>query len=268
MKRWVKIALWSVFSIGVIVLMVGVNTKVNQRLLSSPDIHIQVAGGNAFITKAELLHRLKIKGLIVENQRKEDLQIEKIESFIQSISQVKTVDVFQHVDGSWKIDVELREPIARIFNSHGETFYLDSEGFIMNTTPSHTARTVVITGEIPDKLNSISVPEIINNDSLISIHKLDDIYRISDYVCKDPLFRSLIGQMHIEKNGDFVLTPLVGDQKIIFGSALSTKQVKEKFEKLRIFYKEAMPFEGWNTYSQISLKYEDQIVCKKKKSNE
>ena len=59
--------------------------------------------------------------------------------------------------------------------------------------------------------------------------------------------------------------PLVGDQKIIFGSAYSEKEVTEKFKKLRIFYNEAMPYEGWETYSEISLKYEDQIVCKRKK---
>ena len=116
----------------------------------------------------------------------------------------------------------------------------------------------MFTGEIFDRQKSISVDEIINNDSLISIRKLDDIYRISDYVCNDPLFHSLIGQVHLEKNGDFILVPLVGDQRI----------VSEKFEKLRIFYKQAIPYEGWNTYKEISLKYEDQIVCKKKETNE
>ena len=118
------------------------------------------------------------------------------------------------------------------------------------------------------RVNSVPVAEIINNDSLISIRKLDDIYRISNYVCDDPLFHSLIGQVHLEKNGDFVLVSLVGDQKIIFGSAFSEEEVEEKFRKLRIFYEEAMPYEGWDAYSEISLKYDDQIVCKKKNTNE
>ena len=109
--------------------------------------------------------------------------------------------------------------------------------------------------------------EIINNDSLKSIKKLDDIYRISSYVCNDPLFRSLVGQVHLEKNGDFVLVPLVGGQKIIFGSAYSEREVREKFKKLRVFYKEAMPFKGWDTYLEINLKFGDQIVCKKKETN-
>ena len=90
----------------------------------------------------------------------------------------------------------------------------------------------------------------------------------SSYVCKDTLFHSLIGQIHLEKNGDFILVPLVGDQKIVFGSASSIEEVEGKFKKLTIFYNEAMPYEGWTTYSEINLKFEDQIVCKKKNNNE
>jgi hypothetical protein len=40
--------------------------------------------------------------------------------------------------------------------------------------------------------------------------------------------------------------------------------VQEKFSKLEIFYKQAMPYEGWTKYDQINLKYSKQIVCRKK----
>jgi hypothetical protein len=123
---------------------------------------------------------------------------------------------------------------------------------------------VVVTGLIPDRINSIPVKEIINNDSLKSIRNLDDIYRISNYVCNDPILHKMIGQVYREKNGDFVLIPIVGDQKIILGTAQSDAVVKDKFERLLDFYKEAMPFEGWNKYSEISVKYEGQIVCRKR----
>ena len=97
-----------------------------------------------------------------------------------------------------------------------------------------------------------------------SIRNLDDIYRISNYVCNDPILHKMIGQVYRENNGDFVLIPIVGDQKIILGTAQSDAVVKDKFERLLDFYKEAMPFEGWNKYSEISVKYEGQIVCRKR----
>ena len=211
---------------------------------------------------------LQRQHFIYEGQTREQLKTEAIESYLSNISQIRTAHVFQKINGDWTVEVNLRKPIARIFNFYGETYYLDNEGIVVKTTPSHTARSLVFTGNIYDRETSISVPEIINNDSLISIRKLDDIYRISDYVCNDPLFHSLIGQVHLEKNGDFILVPLVGDQRIILGTARTVEEVEDKFEKLRVFYNQAIPYEGWDTYKEISLKFEDQIVCKKKEPNE
>ena len=268
MNKWVKIALWSLFLIGLVWLGILINGKLSEQPVPKPEIVIHTDGEDVFITNEELLDSLYFHKLYNDNLTRENLNIEKIEAYISEISQVKSVEVYHALSGDWKIDVNIRKPIARIFNLYGESFYLDDEGNTFNKASKHVARTLVFTGEIIDRQNSISTTEIINNDSLISIRKLDDIYRISNYVCNDPLFHSLIGQVHLKKNGDFILVPLVGDQKIIFGSAFSRGEVEEKFKKLRIFYNEAIPYEGWNSYSEISLKYDDQIVCKKKETDE
>jgi cell division protein FtsQ len=112
-------------------------------------------------------------------------------------------------------------------------------------------------------MNSETVQMIINNESLKSIRVIDDIYRISNYVCNDPFLQSLIGQVYYNENHDFILIPVLGDHEIVFGKANSKKQVREKFQKLKVFYEEAIPYEGWKKYSEISLKYEGQIVCRK-----
>jgi len=78
----------------------------------------------------------------------------------------------------------------------------------------------------------------------------------------------LIGQVYLEKNGDFVLIPIIGDLKIIFGSAYSDDQVKDKFTRLKIFFKEGLPYEGWDKYSEINLIYNGQVVCRKRRKEE
>lgn len=267
MKLWLKIGLWSFFLAGIAFLLVHIAKVNNERLLTEPEIVIHVSDENTFLTPKELYDQLKNNQLLFDGQKREQLDPEKIESFILGISQVKSAEVFMSVGDHWKIEVELRTPVARVYNTFGESFYIDVDGNIMETTSYHTARVLVITGAIKDRLNSVPVADIINSDSLISIRKLDDIYRISAYVCYDPLLRSLVGQIHLEKNGDFILVPLVGDQKIVFGSAASEKEVEKKFEKLRIFYQEGMSHVSWDTYSEINLKFEDQIVCKNKQSD-
>ena len=265
MKKWIRIGAWILFSVGVVVVLFLANQEQGNKVLEKPEILIHVDGENAFLTEDELFSRLKFKGFIKEGQKHDKLDVAAIESYIRKMSEVRDVRVFSGIGNSWTIDINVRKPIARIFNKFGESYYLDEEGVIVNVSPVHTARVVVVTGFIPDRLNSGGVPEIINNDSLITIRKLDDVYRISNYVCKDPLMQSLIGQIHMKKNGDFVLVPLVGDQKIIFGTARTDEEVREKFEKLKIFYEDAIPYEGWDKYEEIDLKYGDQIVGKKRK---
>lgn len=268
MKTWLKITLSALFTIGVIVLLVLVEREHREMSVSEPIVNIDVKDQEAFLTKPEVLRRLNNARLYYEGQTFEELDLDSIERFVASISQVKTVDTYRTFGNEWKVDIQLRKPIARIFNNYDETFYLSSDGYTMLTSPIHTARIVVVTGEIEDRQNSETVDVIINNDSLKSIRKLDDIYRITNYVCNDPLLGSLIGQLHLNKWGEFVMIPIVGDQRIVFGSAYTEKEVEEKFEKLKVFYEEAIEVEGWNKYSEISLKYDGQIVCKKKLQGE
>lgn len=265
---WVKIVLWTFFSSGVVFLLIKVENDMKVMPLKDPKVSIRVKGENAFLSEDEVKMKLSRKGLLHPNMKVEDLNVESMEEYLRSISHVKTVNIFKGFSGDWTIELELREPIVRVFNKYGETYYLDEDGEFMNRTPTHTARMPVATGFISERAGGLKLSQIINNDTLISILKLDDIYWISNYVCKDPLFQSLIGQIQVQKNGDLLLIPLVGDHVINFGSANSRSEVENKFEKLKVFYKEAMPYEGWRKYDVISLKYDGQIVCKKKKTNE
>jgi len=264
MRKWLKIALVVCIFIGVIIVFVKASELEAKKQPNLPQISIHVDSENAFLTEQELLTRLKMDRLIFDGQTNEQLKIDLIEAKISEMEEVKTVRVYRDIGKKWYIKIELRKPIARIFNIYGDSFYLDEDGFTMNRSDLHTARTLVFSGNIKDDYSRQSVADIINNDSLKSIRKLDDIYRISNYVCNDPLLQKLISQVYLEKDGDFVLVPLIGDQKIVFGTAYSVEEVKEKFKRLKIFYKEAIPYEGWAKYNEISVKYDGQIVCRKR----
>lgn len=264
MNKWIKIALWTSLSIGVIVLVIAAQNAVKKLPLQKPNVNISVDGENSLLTESELISRLERKNLLFVNQKVEELNTEKIERFIGTMEEVENVKVFSYLDGNWAMTIKLRKPIAHIFNPSGENYFIDEDGYKITSSLDHIARVLVVTSDNRLEFNEKNSSKIINNDSLKTIQKIYRVHRISNYVCNDPLMRSLIGQIHLKNNGDFVLIPIVGEQKIIFGSAYSNEDIAEKMEKLKLFYKEAIPFEGWNKYSEISLKYDGQIVCKKK----
>jgi len=207
---------------------------------------------------------LQLRKLFRSKMLANELNVHSIERAIAAMAEVKDVNVYKHLGAQWEIKLALRKPIARIFNTSGQSYYLDQDGFMMYRSTLHTARVLVFSGAIKDVYNPHLNCDFINNPNLKSSQKIGQIYRISNYVCNDPLMHQLIGQVYLEADGDFILIPLLGEQQIIFGSARSTKEVSDKFERLTHFYKEAMPHEGWNKYKEISVKYEGQIVCRKK----
>ena len=264
MRNYKKIALWGAFLLVLIVALRFASIKQSNQIMKSPEILIDATSDNAFLMQSDIENRLKNKNINLNNLKKSEINAALIESVLAEMYEVQTAEVNVNLDNTWTLDLVLRKPIARIFNKKGESFYLDDQGKIMPLSSLYTAHAMPFTGNISDKFTELSVEEIINNDSLKTKSLLPKVYYLSHYVCNNPFLASLITQVVVDEQGDFVLIPLVGDQKIIFGVPNNPSVVEERFKKLEIFYYEALPYKGWGSYETINLKYKNQVVCKKR----
>jgi cell division protein FtsQ len=261
LKQKLKIAAWALFAVLVLVVLFLARRKQEDTLIQKPVVAISVVDENAFLTETELVNRLERLHLYYANQKSKDLNTTAIEEHIRKMHEVDEVQVYKQLGGNWGIRVKIRQPYARVFNRSGESFYVDSDGESMATSPNFTARVVVFTGYINDKCDSISVQEINANPSLRSDRCLDEIYRISKVIHEDEFLNAQITQVHRDKWGDFILIPRVGSNRIVLGPAGTDQEVREKLKKLKIFYQNGLPYVGWNTYGTINLKYRNQVVC-------
>ena len=264
MKTWLKILLWClVGSLTCVVLFFSERIERNVPL-DEPEIAIRYYGEDVILTESELMYRLKMNHFFSKDQRSWDLDLETMEYFIENMSEIKTCNVYKAYGGHCRIDVELRNPIARIIDRNKNHFFIDKDGFLMQSKPNIVCRVPLFTGWIPQVKEEGFVSEIINKDSLISNKILKDIYRFSVYVCDNPFLSSLITQVDIDKKGGFDLIPLVGDYIIKVGKVENKESIKDKMFRLENFYKKGIPYEGWNKYTEINLSYDGQIVCKKR----
>lgn len=264
MKKYFKIAGWIVFVIAIIWIMVEVKSAQENQIMQFPTILVDTPEGMVFLKNEDLVRRLKMKGIQIKNIQKKKINTALIEEIVSKMPEVESVKTFTQLDGNWTIKLKIRRPIARIFTRKGKSFYLDDKGKIMPLSPIYTARVIPINGYISLNASELKHQKVINNDSLKSISRLLQAYKISLYVCDNPFLYALISQIYVKQNGDFVIIPRVGGQKIIFGKVKNDTIVKQRFDKLKTFYREAMPIVGWRTYDKINLKYKQQIVCTKK----
>lgn len=264
MKKILKIILLVILLIGTVYLLVSANNMAGDQRLNSPTIELNVQDGISLLTEQELLNELYTHHLFSEQIKKSDFNPFAVESYLENMNEVLTADVFVGLGNDWNIDVTTRRPIARIVVKGMKSFYIDSNYDLMKLSPYSKPRILMFTG-MDDFYNpEMAFEKIINNDSLKTKLMLDQIYHISKYVCSDAFYNAQIVQVHYDKKEGFILIPKVGDQRIIFGAAKTVEEVNDKFQKLTTFYGEVVPYEGWNKYKSINLKFKDQIVAKKK----
>jgi cell division protein FtsQ len=79
----------------------------------------------------------------------------------------------------------------------------------------------------------------------------------------DDFLGALVEQVYLNNKGEMVLAPKVGDQIILLGR-YDPKRVDRQLRRLKDFYREGLPYRGWRAYRSFDLRYEDQVVAKKR----
>ena len=152
-----------------------------------------------------------------------------------------------------------RNPILRVFTEYGDSYYIDENGWMMPLSDKFTSRVLVANGAIKTSFAmgyEMNIMDLKQEDQ-----RLKDLYLLSSFINSDSFLKAQIVQIYVKENGDLELIPRVGNQEILFGKA---ENIKEKFDKLMIFYKQGLSKTGWNGYKRINLKYNNQVVCTKK----
>lgn len=198
----------------------------------------------------EILH--KGFGFTLRGVHFDELDINRIERVLEADPFIKETEAY--VDGGNNLQLEIvqREPVIRIIDAQNANYYLDSEGIRMPLSKHFTARVLVATGNIPPYS-----PDFLKRKKYL----LKDIFDLGTKIAANDFLNPLVEQVYVNKEGEMILVPKVGNQKILIGNI---ENIEDKLYRLEQFYKKALPFEGWDKYSLINLKFKNQIICKKR----
>lgn len=212
----------------------------------------ELPGGDKLISERDVRQvLLSAFGSDLENSELASLDVDRMERVLENDPFVKNADVYIDQNNQVHIDIEQREPLVRVLDNHGNNYYLDAAGKKMPPSKNYAARVIVATGNV-----SPYTPEFRQKRK----SNLKDLFNLTQALLADEFLASFIQQIHVNNAGDFILVPLIGDQKIVLGPA---RKLEDKLDRLKIFYKEGMPYEGWRKYETINLKYSGQVVCKR-----
>lgn len=208
------------------------------------NVQIQVdTEGDLFFINAEMVEEMifsKEDSLI--GKAYEDINIYLLEEFVNEHPNIKKAELYLTLDGTLSVDVKQREPLVRVFEVN-ESYYLDEEMHQFALSDQYSARVLQVYWE------EITVSRVEILESLIEL------------IDSDTFLKAQITAIAFDENNELVFYPRVGGHKIILGAA---EDFRNKFEKLKIFYRHGLEKVGWNRYSMINLKYHNQVVCTKR----
>ena len=212
------------------------------------------SAANRFVTRVEVESIItSYLGEIIGKQNSE-INLSVIEELLNQRSAIKESEVYLYRNGTMQIDITQRRPIIRIQTKNGG-FYVDETEFVFPLSDKFTSYVPIVSGNIPLNLNSNHRGKAMDDYNKF----LPKILELGMFLNSNPAWDDQIDQIYISNEGDVILTPRVGEHKIIFGDL---NDISHKFEKLNAFYKNILPQEDGEKYKIINLKYKNQIVCK------
>lgn len=249
-KPVVVIVWWSTLTVGLLISTVAaVNFQSEQRVKTFA-VNIDHSNGVYFLTDEN------VKQILIDNnyqtlvqQALQNVDLHRLEIILEHNPFVKSAQVFTDDDGNISINIIQRKPIVHVINNLGVSFYIDEQGVKMPTSNNFTARVIVASGFIGD------TGELNNNLDSATTHS---IYKLAAYINTDSILQTLIQQVYINEQKEFVLVPLIGNHYILFGDI---NNMNEKFEKLKMFYSEGWNKAAYADYSLINLKYNNEIFA-------
>mmetsp|Transcript_3047 Transcript_3047/g.6759 ORF Transcript_3047/g.6759 Transcript_3047/m.6759 type:complete len:236 (+) Transcript_3047:1089-1796(+) len=224
--------------------------ETKQSVKTCRDIVIKIADTTEqqFVTKTDIRKQLTdYVAIPILGTSLKALKTKKIENVIKNHNFVHTAIAYKNWTGDLKVKILPRRPVARIIYPYQQDQYVDADGTLLPISDKYTARVLLI------ELSQYGVEK-----SLAAYAYGTALLTLLTYIDSDPFWRAQITYIRMNEKGRVVMHTQVSKQRIEFGLP---EAIEEKLVKLKLFYKQIIPYKGWNTYKRVNVEFDNQIVC-------
>jgi len=118
--------LWCLLGGGVLALLVAAINSKNSSGCQGLEVEINGGGKARFLNKKDLMVMLENNGLKDwRNKKAASFNLLQMESLLKRNSWVRDVQIYFDNNQILKIRIQEREPVARLFNTSGLSFFID-----------------------------------------------------------------------------------------------------------------------------------------------
>ncbi len=251
-KKIILLSLGVLIALGLLVLLIAAINKKNEKDCTGVEVVIDGTGKYNFLTRQDVLAIIapdKTKPLKGRSLASFDLK--KMELAVRRNVWVKNAELFFDNNGKLRLNIEEREPLARIFTVQGNSYYIDSTGKRLPLNDKMAVKLPLFTNFPSERI------QLHGADSLL----MQQVKDLSSYIIRDSFWMAAIAQIDITPGNQFEMIPVMGNHTIVFGDGTAYEQ---KFHRLLLFYQQVAAGLGFDKYNQINVQYEGQVIATRK----
>jgi len=257
MKRILQIVIFALTVIGIITLTGVVVISNMHTNIADVEINIYRNSVNGFINRDQVLSTINAIDSINQLQVSKVKNID-IEQAIIGNPYVDKVDIYTTINSNLLVNIKEKQPIIRIYDKSGNSFYVDEKGDIFPISRQYAPRVIIANGYIKEEVMN---PKGNIIDSIYNKSIFKEIFKLTQLINKNNLLKAQINQIYVNSKGNFDLIPELGNHLIQFGTM---EDAEIKIRNLDAYYKKYLKTNIWDSYKTINLTYRNQIVCTKK----
>lgn len=246
MTRTKKIVLYVVAAIALAALVITANTIRNKSQVSGLRVVINYNNADTLVTSTAIKQSLCEEMSWILRQKVKEIDEESITKCVLQSPYVEDCKTSVSVNGIIMVKAKQRRPIVRML-LNGQEFYLDGQCHRMPVSTEGNGN-VVVANTASEKCT--------NNDAL-------RLYHVAKYLDENQEYGILFDQIYLDEHRDICLVPKLGDHVVVIGDL---DNMDKKMQNLCSFYKSSMSQMGWETYSSINLKFNNQVICTRRQN--
>ncbi|WP_018614981.1 cell division protein FtsQ/DivIB [Segetibacter koreensis] len=244
-KRWRHTA-WFALAAVTLVLLVSAVYKKNHSECKGVEVTFSGDGNNFFIEEKGVIGLLKANGLVI-GQPVEAINLKTLEDVLKKDRWIAKADLFFDNNQVLQVKVEEKTPVARIFTTQGNSFYIDSACRKLPLSEKLSARIPMVTN-FPSDRPTLSKPD---SELLASVKEL------AMFIQEDDFWKAQVAQIDITPEG-FEMIPTVGSHVVVLGDG---NDFQQKFDRLFSFYKQVWTKVGFEKYEKVDVRFTGQVVA-------
>lgn len=241
-KRGIKIFKWSVLTLLLAYtacITVWAHNEARKHVCT--DVLVRVEGNKMLdsIIRRGVYEELKEYPKAIKGAPLQSINTVEIEKYLTKAGTFESVNCMISARGELVVKIVPLVPVMRVFCGD-KSYYVNKEGRHIASNAEFFSDVPIVSGKFTHGFQPRDVLPLVN------------------YLRKDESLSALVSMIVAENQHNLILVPRIKGHVINFGD---TTRLDEKKKALTLFYRQVMPYKGWEEYDTISVKYRGQVVA-------